>query len=88
MTTSRYVEDASYLRLRTLTFGYTFPKGKLKAIKNLRLYVLANNPLTITKYTGYDPDVSRNEQSTLQQGIDYGSYPIAKSYQFGLNIGF
>lgn len=88
VTTSRYVEDASYLRLRTLTFGYTFPKGKLKAIKNLRLYVLANNPLTITKYTGYDPDVSRNEQSTLQQGIDYGSYPIAKSYQFGLNIGF
>lgn len=88
VTTSRYVEDASYLRLRTLTFGYTFPKGKLKTIKNLRLYVLANNPLTITKYTGYDPDVSRNEQSTLQQGIDYGSYPIAKSYQFGLNIGF
>lgn len=88
VTTSRYVEDASYLRLRTLTFGYTFPKGKLKAIKNLRLYVLANNPLTITKYSGYDPDVSRNEQSTLQQGIDYGSYPIAKSYQFGLNIGF
>ncbi len=88
VTTSRYVEDASYLRLRTLTFGYTFPKGKLKAIKNLRLYVLANNPLTISKYTGYDPDVSRNEQSTLQQGIDYGSYPIAKSYQFGLNIGF
>lgn len=88
VTTSRYVEDASYLRLRTLTFGYTFPKGKLKAIKNLRLYVLANNPLTLTKYTGYDPDVSRNEQSTLQQGIDYGSYPIAKSYQFGLNIGF
>lgn len=88
VTTSRYVEDASYLRLRTLTFGYTFPKGKLKAIKNLRLYLLANNPLTITKYTGYDPDVSRNEQSTLQQGIDYGSYPIAKSYQFGVNIGF
>jgi TonB-linked SusC/RagA family outer membrane protein len=90
VTTSRYIEDASYLRLKTLSLGYTLPSSitKLIRIQQVRVYASANNIANWTKYTGYDPDVSRNEQSTLSQGIDYGAYPNAKSYQVGINITF
>lgn len=90
VTTSRYVEDASYLRGKNATLGYSLPVAikRLATIKQFRLYVAANNFFTLTRYTGYDPDVSRNEQSTLTQGIDYGAYPNAKSYLVGLNVIF
>ncbi|MES2773786.1 MAG: TonB-dependent receptor [Bacteroidota bacterium] len=90
VTTSRYVEDASYLRAKNVTIGYTLPKfiTKIARIKQLRLYLAANNLFTITPYSGYDPDVSRNEQATITQGIDYGAYPNAKSFLFGLNVSF
>ena len=90
VTTSRYVEDASYLRLKNLTLGYSLPQAVARAIrlKQLRVYVSANNLATWTKYTGYDPDVSKNEQSTLTQGVDYGAYPNAKSFLAGINITF
>jgi TonB-linked SusC/RagA family outer membrane protein len=90
VTTSRYVEDASYLRLKTLTVGYTLPQkiSNLVHIKQIRFYASANNLVTWTKYSGYDPDVSKNEQTTLTQGIDYGAYPNAKSFQAGLSVTF
>ena len=90
VTTSRYVEDASYLRLKNLTLGYSLPQAiaRIIRLKQLRVYVSANNLVTWTKYTGYDPDVSKNEQSTLTQGVDYGAYPNAKSFLAGINITF
>lgn len=86
----RFVEDASFLRVKNLTLGYNFPKSitsKLKA-KQLRFYVAAQNLVTWTKYTGYDPEVSTNGQSTLLMGIDYATYPNYKSYLVGLNLTF
>ena len=89
---SRYIEDASFLKLRNVTLGYTVPFKvfKLKSLK-LRVFASAQNLLTITKYKGFDPEASRyggNETSGLYQGIDLGAYPSSKSYLFGLNITF
>jgi len=86
----RYIENGSYLRLKTLSLGYTFPESiisKIKA-KQLRLYISAQNLLTWTKYTGYDPEVSSFEQNNILQGIDYGAYPNYKTFLAGLNITF
>jgi len=90
VTTSRYVENATYLRLKNLTLGYTLPQSiaRIIRLKQLRVYVSGNNLVTWTKYTGYDPDVSKNEQSTLTQGVDYGAYPNAKSFLAGVSVTF
>ncbi|UYQ93980.1 TonB-dependent receptor [Chitinophaga horti] len=87
---SRYVEDASFLRLKNLTFGYTLPLSLLNRVHlhQLRFYVTASNLFTWTNYSGYDPEVSRNEQATLTQGVDYGAYPSAKSWVAGIGITF
>jgi hypothetical protein len=88
--TSRQVEDGSYIRMRNIQLGYTFPTAWLERIKlsSAKLYISGQNLLTITDYSGYDPEVSRFGQDNLSQGIDYGSYPTAKMYLVGLNIGF
>ena len=86
---SRIVEDASYLRLKAVTFGYTFPTKLISRAKlaKVRIYVAANNLWTWTKYSGYDPEVSiRN--SALTPGLDYSSYPRTRSFSFGVNLGF
>ena len=90
MTTAqldRFVEDGSYLRISTITLGYTFPKKWLSKafISNLRLYCTLNNPFTITNYSGYDPEVSK-ESSILTPGIDDSSYPRSKGFVFGINL--
>jgi TonB-linked SusC/RagA family outer membrane protein len=84
----QYVEDGSYLRLKNLQLGYTFPDDKLEnlKIKNLRIYIGAKNLLTFTKYSGFDPEV--NETSILEKGFDRGTYPQSRSYVFGLNLAF
>jgi hypothetical protein len=90
VNSDRFVEDASFLRLKTLTLGYNFPKtfvSKLKG-KQLRFYVSGQNLVTWTKYTGFDPEVSKNEQSTLLMGVDYAVYPNYKSFIVGLNLTF
>jgi hypothetical protein len=86
---SRNVEDASYLRLKELSFGYTLPKKLISkwSISNLRIYVSAQNLITLTRYSGFDPEVSTN-QATINQGIDNQSYPNAKSIYGGLSIKF
>ena len=83
----RFVEDGSYLRISTITLGYTFPKKWLSKafISNLRLYCTLNNPFTITNYSGYDPEVSK-ESSILTPGIDDSSYPRSKGFVFGINL--
>ncbi|GAB4034392.1 SusC/RagA family TonB-linked outer membrane protein [Spirosoma gilvum] len=81
----RYVEDASFVRLKNISLGYTLPK--IKGISQIRVYVSANNALTLTKYSGYDPEVNNFGNATTQF-IDNGTYPIARSYLSGLQITF
>lgn len=88
-TTSYLVEDGSYLRLKNIMLGYTLPVQKFKNsfVKSLRIYVSAQNLLTFTKYTGFDPEVNL-ANSILMPGIDYGSYPRSRFYSFGVNASF
>jgi len=90
VNSDRYVEDGSYLRLKTLVLGYTLPLKFASTANNarVRFYVSAQNLTTWTSYTGYDPEVSRNGQSTLNQGVDYAVYPNAKQFTGGVNITF
>lgn len=86
---SYMVEDGSFIRFNNITLGYNFPKTSIAKVglKGLRVYVTAQNPFTITKYSGYNPEVSTNSNA-LTPGIDYGAYPTKKSLAFGLNINF
>lgn len=79
---SRFVEDASYLRLKDIQLGYTLPKNLTQKIlvERLRIYVSGSNLLTFTKYTGYDPEVGG--------GVDFGNYPQARTFRVGANINF
>lgn len=91
---TRFLEDGSYLRLKNIMLGYTVPENSLGsltkgAIKNLRVYVSAQNILTFTKYTGYDPEVgNRTPGSSLTNGIDFAVYPQPKAFMVGLQVGF
>ncbi|MFT4092536.1 MAG: TonB-dependent receptor [Niabella sp.] len=87
----RFIEDATYYRLKNISLGYSFPASFLshtKAVKALKIYISAQNPLTWTNYSGYDPEVSRNGQSLINKGIDNAVYPNSKSYQVGLSASF
>ncbi|WP_026993976.1 TonB-dependent receptor [Flectobacillus major] len=86
---SRWVESASYFRIRNITIGYNIPKKLIERVKiqSLRLYGGVQNAFTSTKYLGYNPEVSGYENA-LTGGVDYGSYPLARTYTIGLNIGF
>ncbi|MDR1624412.1 MAG: SusC/RagA family TonB-linked outer membrane protein, partial [Tannerellaceae bacterium] len=85
---SRYIEDASYLRLRDITLGYTLRLATSKTAPSVRLFVSAQNLFVLTKYTGYDPEGSRNGFSDLEIGIDNGVYPRAKTFLTGLSVSF
>ncbi len=92
MPTEWAIEDASFLRLQSVTIGYTLPSNitKKAGIQRLRVYVTGANLFCLTKYTGYDPEVSsyvRNSSySGLTPGIDYSSYPKSRAFTFGLNV--
>ena len=79
---TRFIEDGSYLRLKNLQIGYTLPKRITDKFfcSRLRFYLTASNLLTITKYSGYDPEVG--------SGVDYGNYPQSRTFTFGLNATF
>lgn len=86
----RYIEDGSYLRIKNISLGYTFPKkwiSKLR-LENLRIYANIQNLLTITKYDGYDPEVGASTQNVNVFGCDNGRYPSPTTYSFGINVGF
>lgn len=91
---TRFLEDGSYLRLKNLMIGYTIPGNSLGSltkgvVKNFRIYVSAQNILTFTKYTGFDPEVgNRTPNSSLTNGIDFAVYPNPKAYQVGIQVGF
>lgn len=83
------IEDGSYLRFTNITLGYRLPKkviGRFN-LSDLRFYVTAHNPFTITSYSGYNPEVSAST-NPLTPGLDYGGYPINKSIVFGVNVNF
>ncbi|MDR1555788.1 MAG: TonB-dependent receptor [Tannerellaceae bacterium] len=89
VTDDRFVEDASFLKARNITLGYTLPVKKLTKDARLRLSLSLLNFFTWTPYQGYDPESNRNgidETSSLYQGVDFGTYPASKSIQFGLSI--
>ena len=85
---SRFLEDGSYLRLKTLTLGYTLPKRITSKAKfnNVRVYASAYNLLTFTKYTGFDPEVT-SDLAVSNLGVDQSSIPQFKTVMFGINLG-
>ena len=87
---TRFVEDGSYLRLKTVTLSYDFNKKWLKKMRlsKLQAYVTGQNLLTLTKYSGYDPEVNAYGADAVAQGVDYGTYPQSKALIFGLNVEF
>lgn len=91
---TRFLENGSYLRLKNIMLGYNIPENKLASvtngtIKNFRVYVSAQNILTFTKYSGYDPEVgNRTPGSSLTNGIDFAVYPQPKAFMVGLQVGF
>ena len=84
------VEDGSFLRLNTLTLGYTLPQSLLSKvyIKNLRFYVTAYNVFCLTGYSGFDPEVSTSLQTNLTPGVDYSAYPKSRQFVIGVNLNF
>ncbi len=84
------VEDGSFLRLNTLTLGYTVPvklTNKIR-IKNLRVYATGYNVFCLTNYTGFDPEVSTRRRTPLTPGVDYSAYPKSRLLVFGVNLNF
>ncbi len=85
------VEDADFLRLQTLTIGYTLPKNWTKKfwVNSLRVYLTAYNLFCITGYDGYDPEVDTSSKNNpMTPGIDYASYPKSRSFTVGINLNF
>ncbi|HZH70933.1 MAG TPA: TonB-dependent receptor [Mariniphaga sp.] len=91
---TRWIYDGSYIRLKNISLGYNLPSSALDYlnVSKLRIFVSAQNIFTLTDYPGYDPEVNYNSGGSTNGnrnvGLDYGSYPNAKSYTFGINIGF
>ncbi len=81
-TSDRFLESGSYLRLKNFQIGYTIPQKALQKVRiqNFRVYLSANNLLTFTKYSGYDPEVGG--------GVDYGNYPQSRTFMLGLSFTF
>ncbi|MGM9511731.1 SusC/RagA family TonB-linked outer membrane protein [Larkinella sp. GY13] len=90
LPSTRFLEDASFLRVRTITLAYELPKPLLTKAKlsRVRIYASGNNLLTFTKYSGWDPEVNSFGSNVTTNGIDIGAYPIAKSIILGLNLSF
>ena len=97
-----FLEDASFIRLKSLTLGYTIPAAKKKIWQSLRIYAMAENLLTITGYSGWDPEVDTKayendpqvkhggsaQTANAGSGLDFNSYPSMRTFTFGLNVTF
>lgn len=86
---SRWIEDGSYMRIKTVTLAYDFPRQLIDRLhlRNVRVYATAQNLFTFTRYTGFDPEVNFS-QNPLLFGVDLGTYPQARTLMLGLNVGF
>ena len=84
---SRYLLDMSYLRIKNITLGYTLPKSITTKwhLNKFRVYIAAQNLFTLTKYSGYDPEIGGNIST---RGMDMGNYPSFTTYSAGINLSF
>ena len=89
-TSTWHIEDGSYLRLQNVYLGYNLPRALLQKINvtSAKIYFSATNLFTWTNYTGYNPEVSQDSQGSLARGLDYGNYPLPKTYTVGINLSF
>jgi TonB-linked SusC/RagA family outer membrane protein len=87
---SRFIEDGSYLRIKNITFGYSFNKNLISKLHltSLRLYFTSQNLLTFTNYTGLDPEVNYSGDDNTVIGTDFFTYPQARSFNLGVNLKF
>ncbi|MBD0255634.1 MAG: SusC/RagA family TonB-linked outer membrane protein, partial [Cytophagales bacterium] len=94
---SRWVQDGSFLRLKTVTLGYNLPKALVNKafMQSARIYVAGQNLLTFTDYDGYDPEVNSTyfqatnaQQTNVNLGHDFYTPPLARTITFGVNVGF
>jgi TonB-dependent starch-binding outer membrane protein SusC len=92
---SFYVEDGSYVRLRSLQIGYTVPPGRFPGLENVRIYVQGENLFTITGYSGLDPALPASSVSSAgmdirdqARGIDRGAYPSNRTFTLGFGVAF
>jgi len=85
-----YIQDGSYLRMTNITLGYSFPQSVAESLKvsRIRLYASVDNVFTLTDYKGYNPEVDYNSGANLTPGVDYGNYPLARTYNLGLKLTF
>jgi TonB-linked SusC/RagA family outer membrane protein len=85
-----YIQDGTYFRCTNITLGYNLPKSVLSDLKvsNVRIYASVDNAFTITDYKGYNPEVDYSGGSNLTPGVDYGNYPLARTYNLGVKLTF
>jgi TonB-linked SusC/RagA family outer membrane protein len=89
VTDDRFIEDASFLKARNISLGYTLPLKQITKDTKIRFFISLQNFLTWTRYSGYDPESNRNgvdENNGLYQGVDFGTYPSSKTIQLGLSL--
>jgi len=87
---TRYLEDASYVRIKTITLSYDLPGKLMEALKitKVKVYVTAQNPFTFTKYSGFDPEVGSFGMDNTRMGYDFGSYPSVRTFIAGASFNF
>jgi hypothetical protein len=85
---SYLVDDASYIRLKNVSLSYNFNMKKLKFINRLQVFVSGSNLVTLTNYKGYDPEVSSAAGSAMSPSVDFGTYPVTRTFSTGLNLTF
>ena len=87
---SRWIQDGSYFRIKSVNFGYNIPRKVLNRLKidNARVYVAGVNLLTLTDYKGYDPEVNATYAGNLNLGHDFYTPPLAKTISVGVTVGF
>lgn len=85
-----YLQDASYFRMTNILLGYTLPQevANKVSLSGVRLYASVDNPFTVSKYKGYNPESDYNQRGNLTPGVDYGLYPLVRSFNLGLKVTF
>lgn len=86
--TDRFVEDASYFKLSTISLSYNLELKKIAAIESIKFYASAHNVFIITNYKGYDPEADSFASNPMLSGVDFNSYPAVRTIMFGLNVIF
>jgi iron complex outermembrane receptor protein len=87
---TRFLEDGSFVRLQDVSLGYNVPVKSTKVLSSLRLYINGQNLLLFTNYSGQDPEVNKDKSvgGVPSLGMDYSTYPRAKTITFGIRAGF